>query len=204
MAARRGSKSSRLPRASSSTRLLPRIIPSVGAATAAHCGCARLKSGFHRADDDRSPPGVPRQGARACCADHDRSPRARFVDARGRSLPSRLRLRDDPRRVWRRRCFCSLPVSPLVLSAESKFRKTGDFSSAWRAVQKRGWQVFGLAFLFRLQSYILSGGYSAVSLLKVDILNVMGPAIAMAAIAGGTREHEARACCPVRCLRRWR
>ena len=95
--------------------------------------------------------------------------------------------------------FLFLAGVAVVLSAESKFRKTGDFSAAWRAVQKRGWQVFGLAFLFRLQSYILSGGYSALSLLKVDILNVMGPAIAMAAIAGGavkTRAARAvRVCC---------
>ena len=61
-------------------------------------------------------------------------------------------------------------------------------------MQNRGWQVFGLAFLFRLQSYILSGGYSALSLLKVDILNVMGPAIAMTAIAGGAvKTRRARA-----------
>ena len=80
--------------------------------------------------------------------------------------------------------FLFLAGVALVLSAESKFRKTGDLSAAWNAVQKRGWQVFGLAFLFRLQSYILSGGFSAVSLLKVDILNIMGPAIAAAAIAG--------------------
>jgi uncharacterized membrane protein len=71
-----------------------------------------------------------------------------------------------------------------VLSAESKLRKTGDFAASWRAVQQRGWQVFGLAFLFRLQSYILSGAQSALSLLKVDILNVMGPAIAMTALTG--------------------
>jgi uncharacterized membrane protein len=71
-----------------------------------------------------------------------------------------------------------------VLSAESKLRKTGDFAASWRAVQQRGWQVFGLAFLFRLQSYILSGAQSALSLLKVDILNVMGPAIAMTALMG--------------------
>jgi uncharacterized membrane protein len=80
--------------------------------------------------------------------------------------------------------FLLLAGVAVVLSAESKVRKTGDFSAAWRGVQKRGWQVFGLAFVFRLQSYILSGGYSLLSLLKVDILNVMGPAIAMAAIAG--------------------
>ena len=80
--------------------------------------------------------------------------------------------------------FLFLAGVAVVLSAESKFRKAGDFGGAWWAAQKRGWQIFGLALLFRVQSYILSGGYSAVSLLKVDILNVMGPAIAMAAAAG--------------------
>ena len=80
--------------------------------------------------------------------------------------------------------FLFLAGVAVVLSAESKCRKTGDVAGAWNAVQKRGWQVFGLAFLFRLQSYILSGGFSATSLLKVDILNIMGPAIALAAIAG--------------------
>ena len=80
--------------------------------------------------------------------------------------------------------FLFLAGLAVVLSAESKFRKTGDFAASWWAVQKRGWQVFGLAFLFRLQSYILSGGSSLLSLLKVDILNVMGPAIAMTALTG--------------------
>ncbi|HKY20536.1 MAG TPA: heparan-alpha-glucosaminide N-acetyltransferase domain-containing protein [Vicinamibacterales bacterium] len=90
--------------------------------------------------------------------------------------------------------FLFLAGVSVVLSADSKIRKTGDFGAAWRAVQKRGWQVFGLAFLFRLQSYVLSGGFSAASLLKVDILNIMGPAIAMAAIAGGmVKSAQARA-----------
>ncbi|RPI55061.1 MAG: DUF1624 domain-containing protein [Acidobacteria bacterium] len=80
--------------------------------------------------------------------------------------------------------FLFLAGVALVLSAESKHRRTGDFAASWRAAQRRGWQIFGLAFLFRLQSYILSGGYSAASLLKVDILNVMGPAIAFAAMLG--------------------
>ena len=81
--------------------------------------------------------------------------------------------------------FLFLAGIASVLSAHSKYRKTGDFAAAWKAVQKRGWQVFGLAFLFRLQSYILSGGQNAPGLLKVDILNVMGPSIAMAALLGG-------------------
>jgi uncharacterized membrane protein len=80
--------------------------------------------------------------------------------------------------------FLFLAGVAVALSAESKFRKSGDFAASWWAAQKRGWQVFCLAFLFRLQSYILGGGYNAIGLLKVDILNVMGPAIAVAAILG--------------------
>ena len=80
--------------------------------------------------------------------------------------------------------FLFLSGMSAVLSAQSKLRKTGDFAASWRAVQRRGWQVFGLAFLFRLQSYVLSGGYSLLSLLKVDILNIMGPAIAATALTG--------------------
>jgi uncharacterized membrane protein len=90
--------------------------------------------------------------------------------------------------------FLFLAGVAVVLSAEAKLRRRGDFSGAWRAVRNRGWQVFGLAFLFRLQSYILSGGADALNLLKVDILNVMGPSIAMTAIAGrAVRSAAARA-----------
>jgi len=90
--------------------------------------------------------------------------------------------------------FLLLAGIAVVLSAESKFRKSGNFGESWQAVQKRGWQVFGLAFLFRLQSYILGGGYNPIGLLKVDILNIMGPAIAMAAFAGRmVARKEARA-----------
>ena len=91
--------------------------------------------------------------------------------------------------------FLFLAGLSTVLSAESKYRRTGDFSAAWRAAQKRGWQVFGLAFLFRLQSFVLTGGYSGLSVLKVDILNVMGPAIALAAIAGSRARTKAGRSC---------
>src|SRR5262245_63751302 len=62
--------------------------------------------------------------------------------------------------------FLLLAGVSLAMSAESKLRRGAEFAAAWRAVQRRGWQVFGLAFLFRLQSYILTAGYSAMSLLK--------------------------------------
>jgi uncharacterized membrane protein len=80
--------------------------------------------------------------------------------------------------------FLFLAGVSLVLSAESKYRRTNNFAASWKAVQARGWQVFGLAFLFRFQSYVLGRGSNPTALLKVDILNIMGPAIAMAALAG--------------------
>jgi uncharacterized membrane protein len=80
--------------------------------------------------------------------------------------------------------FLFLAGVTFALSAESKYRRSGDLDASWRGVQKRGWQIFGLAFLFRLQSFVLGGGYNAIGLLKVDILNVMGPAIVLMGVAG--------------------
>jgi uncharacterized membrane protein len=80
--------------------------------------------------------------------------------------------------------FLFLAGIVAVLSAEAKVRKSRDFAASWRAAQMRGWQLFGLAFLFRLQSFVLSGANNAIDLLKVDILNIMGPAIAVAAVLG--------------------
>src|SRR5689334_20457711 len=79
--------------------------------------------------------------------------------------------------------FLFLAGIGAVLSAGSKARRSGDDAGAARAVQKRGLQIFALAFLFRLQSWVL-GGFTAPawSMLKVDILNVMGPAIIVAAM----------------------
>jgi hypothetical protein len=46
--------------------------------------------------------------------------------------------------------------------------------------RRRGWQIFGLAFLFRLQSAVLGAG-GLESFLKVDILNIMGLSMLVAA-----------------------
>jgi len=48
---------------------------------------------------------------------------------------------------------------------------------AVEAICRRGLEIFILAFLFRLQAFIVSPGGSPVKLFRVDILNVMGPAI---------------------------
>src|SRR4029077_20872053 len=49
-------------------------------------------------------------------------------------------------------------------------------------VIRRGLEIFILAFLFRLQAFILSPGAHPVTLFRVDILNIMGPAIAAAGL----------------------
>ena len=87
--------------------------------------------------------------------------------------------------------FLFLAGVAAVLSAQSKFTRHGDYAAAWRAVERRGWQIFGLAFLFRLQSFVLGGFTNAAGILKVDILNVMGPSIALVAIVGRTTGKKA-------------
>lgn len=72
--------------------------------------------------------------------------------------------------------FLFLAGVAVSLSAGSKARRIGDSTAAAALVTKRGLEIFGLAFLFRLQALVVSWG-TWRSLLKVDILNIMGPAI---------------------------
>ena len=76
--------------------------------------------------------------------------------------------------------FLFLAGVSVSLSASSKLRKTGNARAASLAVARRGLEIFGLAFVFRLQACILSWG-AWWTLLKVDILNIMGPSIMAAA-----------------------
>ncbi len=88
--------------------------------------------------------------------------------------------------------FLFLAGVAVPLSAGSKLRRTGSSEQAARAVARRGLEIFGLAFLFRLQAWIL-GWSSSTTLLRVDILNIMGPSIvAAAAIWGAMRSASAR------------
>jgi uncharacterized membrane protein len=65
----------------------------------------------------------------------------------------------------------------VAMSAARTFERTGSRSSAAESIARRGLEIFILAFLFRLQAFILSPGAHPVTLFRVDILNVMGPAI---------------------------
>ena len=90
--------------------------------------------------------------------------------------------------------FLFLAGVGLALAAAAHLRRGRTNRDASRLVQRRGWQIFGYAFLFRLQSFVLGGFAAPANLLKVDILNVMGPAIAVAgAVWGSARTRVGKA-----------
>ena len=60
--------------------------------------------------------------------------------------------------------------------------------------------IFVLAFLFRVQAFIVSPGNHLVTLFRVDILNIMGPAIVAAGLAWAIARSAPRAAW--RCSRR--
>jgi len=77
--------------------------------------------------------------------------------------------------------FLFLAGVALVLAAGARLEKGRTLADVAALARRRGWQIFGLAFLFRLQSWLISGG-PPVRLLKVDILNVMGLAMVAGAV----------------------
>jgi len=77
--------------------------------------------------------------------------------------------------------FLFLAGVSVALGASARQRRTGDMAAAAASVRRRGWEIFGLAFLFRFQAYLLNPRAMLQGLFKVDILNIMGPAIVAAA-----------------------
>lgn len=78
--------------------------------------------------------------------------------------------------------FLFLAGLAIALAAGSRLRKGQGDAEVFSAAVRRGAFIFGLAFLFRLQSLLISGGTFPQSLLKVDILNVMGVSMIAAAL----------------------
>jgi uncharacterized membrane protein len=81
--------------------------------------------------------------------------------------------------------FLFLAGITLMLAAGGRLRKGLNLSATTRAVLRRGTWILALAFLFRLQSFLISGGRFPQALLKVDILNVMGVSMLAAALGWG-------------------
>jgi uncharacterized membrane protein len=81
--------------------------------------------------------------------------------------------------------FLFLAGVALVLAAERHLSRNGSRRKAAEAIVRRGLEIFILAFLFRIQAFIVSPGSWAVTIFRVDILNVMGPAIAVGGLVWG-------------------
>jgi uncharacterized membrane protein len=73
--------------------------------------------------------------------------------------------------------FLFLAGTAAALAASSHIARGLDSIEAARRVERRGLQILLLAFLFRLQSFVLGGFLHLEGLLKVDVLNVMGPGV---------------------------
>jgi uncharacterized membrane protein len=84
--------------------------------------------------------------------------------------------------------FLFLAGLTIAMAAASRAVKVGHAEAASMA-RWRGLQIFGLAFLFRLQSQLLGWG-AFNNFLKVDILNVMGIAMIVTAILWGLSESR--------------
>ncbi len=89
--------------------------------------------------------------------------------------------------------FLLLAGVSVSLAASARAARLRSDAAAVRTVRRRGWQIFLYAFLFRLQSFVLNPGSPLWTLLKVDILNVMGLAIvASASLWGVARRTTGR------------
>ena len=84
--------------------------------------------------------------------------------------------------------FLFLAGIALALAAGSRVLRGASPAQAAAMARRRGWQIFALAFLFRLQAWAISGGTFTGSVLKVDILNIMGLSMLAAAVLWGLRD----------------
>jgi uncharacterized membrane protein len=75
--------------------------------------------------------------------------------------------------------FLFLAGVAMVLAINARMRRGMSGEDAGGRATRRAWEVFGFAFLFRLQSVAISGG-GLRAFLKVDILNVMGVSMLIA------------------------
>jgi len=82
--------------------------------------------------------------------------------------------------------FLWLAGVSIALSAASVVRRTDNRGAAVEAICRRGLEIFILAFLFRIQAFVLSPGSELLTLFRVDILNIMGPAIVAAGVIWGS------------------
>jgi uncharacterized membrane protein len=85
--------------------------------------------------------------------------------------------------------FLFLAGVATAMSAASKARREGGHAIGARMARQRGWEIFVLGLVFRLQAQLLGMGPLA-NMLKVDMLNIMGLAMVAASYLWQTSERR--------------
>ena len=87
---------------------------------------------------------------------------------------------------WAAPIFLFMAGVSIALASASIERRLGcDTFAASKTMMRRGLWILVLGLLFRVQAWALSPGATVYGILKVDILNIMGPAITGAALVWG-------------------
>lgn len=84
---------------------------------------------------------------------------------------------------WAAPMFLFLAGVSLPMAGLSRMARGADRRTAGRLLVRRGWQVFLLAHLFRVQSFVLNPNAGWDVLFKPDILNVLGLGMVMVGFA---------------------
>jgi uncharacterized membrane protein len=78
----------------------------------------------------------------------------------------------------------------VALAAARAAERRGQ-RAAIEAACRRGLEIFILAFLFRLQAWVLTPGGPPVTIFRVDVLNIMGPSMIVAGLLWGIARSAA-------------
>lgn len=89
---------------------------------------------------------------------------------------------------WAAPLFLFLAGLALPLAMDSHMRKGLTAREASWMLQKRGWQILLIAHIFRFQSYVMNPWAVWHSVLKPDILNILGLGMVVVAFCWGRSE----------------
>jgi uncharacterized membrane protein len=75
---------------------------------------------------------------------------------------------------WAAPLFLFLAGAAVPLAGAARVARGATPAAAGRSLMSRGWQIFAIAHLFRLQSFLFNGARRWSGVLKPDILNILG------------------------------
>jgi uncharacterized membrane protein len=88
------------------------------------------------------------------------------------------------------RLFLLLVGVSMAIKYEAQIAKGIERATMVRGAAKRGLEIVGLAYLFRIQEYVLGGFYDWRDIFRVDILNCIGASMFVAAFIAAPRRGK--------------